>query len=56
MLVYVSQPEWAKPPSTATNPDEGSLVILETTTRKPKPMTTKRPTTTVTTTKVSSIK
>ncbi|KAM7362288.1 chitinase 5 [Cochliomyia hominivorax] len=37
------RPEWAKPPSTPPNPDEGSLVVLETTTKRPKPVTTIRP-------------
>ncbi|XP_037814956.1 endochitinase [Lucilia sericata] len=45
------RPEWAKPPATPPNPDEGSLVVLETTTRKPKPVTTKRPSAPATTTK-----
>ncbi|XP_073816701.1 chitinase 5 isoform X1 [Musca autumnalis] len=40
------RPEWAKPPATPPNPDEGSLTVPEaTTTRRPKPATTKRPTT-----------
>ncbi|XP_001358424.3 endochitinase [Drosophila pseudoobscura] len=31
------RPEWAKPPATSPNPDEGPVLQSETTTRKPKP-------------------
>ncbi|XP_060650012.1 endochitinase [Drosophila nasuta] len=31
------RPDWAKPPATPPNPDEGEVVLQTTTTRKPKP-------------------